>query len=185
MNMGYTSSIGLSGGFVGGLLILLTKLLAIVLVVSIIAGILVWLNNSFFTDEGTSEENSVLQSINNDPTLRTLLTVVLAVVAIALILTMVNSGSRPGFALLFGLSGWAGYNAGFGLVGLLTLLVKLLAIFIVGSLILAVVNYIKDRSPSEVCCSVNKATLEKQSSIAIGSTVPTSRDPEPPAIIGE
>lgn len=139
-NMGYGASIDT---FLGGLLILLVKLLMIVLVIAVIIGVGVWVKNTFFKNAST---NQLMKSINNDPILKTVLVITVAVIGVVLLLAILGSftGTSLGSGLHGGMIG--GFSSTLSIAGLLNLLIKALSFVLVVSLILALVAYIKKQA---------------------------------------
>ncbi|KNY28067.1 hypothetical protein [Pseudobacteroides cellulosolvens] len=141
---GYGTSIDT---FVGGLLILLVKLLMVILVIAVIIGVGVWIKNAFFKNANT---NKLIQVINNDPILKTVLVITIAVIGVIFLLALL--GSFTGSSLILG-SGMSehggmigGYSSVLSIAGLLYLLIKALSFVLVVSLILALVAYIKKQA---------------------------------------
>jgi hypothetical protein len=137
---GYTIS-----GLISGLLFLLVKILMILLVTAVIVGVIIWLKNNFFKNNGTSK---IMQSIKNDPILKTISVVTLAIIGIVLVFALLGSFNQTGM----GFSGHAGnfdsgygYNSMYSIAGLLTILVKVLMFILTVSLILAAVTYLKNQ----------------------------------------
>lgn len=133
MNGGYGNSLG---GLVGVLLALLVKILMIVLVVAIVVGIIVWIRNTFFQNTNSK----FVQSIKNDPLLKTISVVTLAIIGIVFIFALLGSFSQSGMG--YG-SNIGNFNFGVSIAGLLTLLAKVLMFVLVVSLILATATYLK------------------------------------------
>ncbi|MCX8125379.1 MAG: hypothetical protein N3F66_14620, partial [Spirochaetes bacterium] len=96
-NMGMSGGYGFSlGGLIGGLLTLLVKLLMVALIIAVIVGIIVWVRNNFFQNTNSK----LMQSIKNDPILKTITVVTLAIIGIVLIFALLGSFSQPG--MMFG-----------------------------------------------------------------------------------
>ncbi|MGE5416505.1 MAG: hypothetical protein ACM3UZ_07070 [Acidobacteriota bacterium] len=139
---GYGYGYGFSGsGLLGWLLIFLTKVLMVVLVLAVIVGVVIWIKNSFF--KGNSQ---LMQSLNNDPVMKTISVITIAILGIVLISAVFSGLSQPGFGSGFGMG--YGYNPALSLVGLLMLLVKVLVFVLVVSLILAGAAYLKNQYDS-------------------------------------
>lgn len=148
MDMGSMSSGGGYGytlnGLVSGLLILLVKILMVLLVAAVIVGVFVWLKNNFFKNMNFN----IMQSIKNDPILKTISVVTLAIIGIILVFALLGSFNQTGM----GFSGHAGnytfgfgYNSMYSITGLLMILVKVLMFILIVSLILAAVTYLKNQ----------------------------------------
>lgn len=132
--------------FLGGLLILLVKLLMVVLVIAVIVGVGVWIKNTFF--KNTTVNTQFIQTINKDPILKTISVVTLAILGIILIFALLGSFTNPGMGYGIGGHGMGGYgyggfSAALSIGGLLNLLIKVLSFVLVISLILALFAYIK------------------------------------------
>jgi len=143
--MGSMGSYGTSiDTFLGGLLILLVKLLMVVLVIAVIIGIGIWIKNTFFKNANTGQ---FLQTINNDPILKTVSVITIAVIGVILLLALLGSLTGSGFGMGGGIGGHGGMAGGFSatlsIAGLLSLLIKVLSFVLVVSLILALAAYIK------------------------------------------
>ncbi len=153
---GYTIS-----GLISGLLVILVKILMILLVAAVIVGIIVWVKNNFFKD---AKSSNIMQSIKNDPILKTISVVTLAIIGIVLLFALLGSFNQTGM----GFSGHAGnfgfgfgYNSMYSITGLLTILVKVLMFILIVSLILAAVSYLKkqyDQGNLNLFSNKNQAT---------------------------
>ncbi|MGE5404910.1 MAG: hypothetical protein ACM3PP_08215 [Candidatus Saccharibacteria bacterium] len=128
-------------GLLGWLLVFLTKILMVVLVLAVIVGIVIWIKNTFFI--GNSQ---FMQSINNDPVMKTISVITIAILGIVLISALFSGLAQPGFGAGFGMG--FGFNPAFSLAGLLMLLVKVLVFILVVSLILAGAAYLKNQYDS-------------------------------------
>ncbi|MFZ5986449.1 MAG: hypothetical protein ACOYWZ_04895 [Bacillota bacterium] len=144
-NMSGMSGYGTSlDTFLGGLLILLVKLLMVALVIAVIIGIGVWIKNTFFKNANTSE---LLRAVNNDPILKTVSVITIAVIGVIFLLALLGSITGPGFGWGGSFGGHSGMIGGFStqlsIAGLLNLLMKVLTFVLVASLIMALAAYIK------------------------------------------
>lgn len=132
--------------FLGGLLLLLVKLLMVALVIAVIIGVGVWIKNTFFKNTAATN-TQFLQYINKDPVLKTVSVITLAVLGIILIFAILGSFTNPGMGYGMGgyhaMGGYGGFNAALSIRGLLDLLIKVLSFVLVLSLILALAAYIK------------------------------------------
>lgn len=145
-NMGTAGGYGYSfGGLFGGLLLLLVKLLMVVLVVAVVIGIFIWIKKNFFQNANSK----FIQSINNDPILKTISVVTLAIIGIVLLLALFNGFGQTGMGYGGQMGGYGyGFNASYGIAGILTILIKVLSFVLVVSLILAIAAYIKKQVDS-------------------------------------
>lgn len=134
-NMG-VAGYGSLGGTLSGLLVLLVKLLMVVLVIAIIVGIVIWIKNTFFKNTNSK----FMQSINNDPILKTVVYISLGIIGLVIVFALLGSLNNPGFGYGGMMTGAA---ASFSITGIMSLLVKVLLFVLVISLILALVAYVK------------------------------------------
>ena len=150
-NMNHTGGMGTMGGyggsldtFLGGILILLVKLLLVVLVIAVIIGAGMWIKNTFFKNASTSQ---LIKSVKNDPILKTVSVITISVIGIIFILALLGSLNGPSFSMGGAMEGHGSMMGGFSPVlsigSLLNLLIKVLSFILVISLILALVAYIK------------------------------------------
>lgn len=148
MDMGSMGSGGGYGytlnGLISGLLVLLVKILMVLLVAAVIVGVFVWIKNNFFKNT----KLNIMQSIKNDPILKTISVVTLVIIGIVLVFALLGSFNQTGM----GVSGHAGnfsfgfgYNSMYSIAGLLMILVKVLMFILIVSLILAAVTYLKNQ----------------------------------------
>jgi len=137
-NMG-GSNAGTLGGFLGGLLLLLIKLLIVVLVIAVIVGVAMWIKNAFFQNNNYK----FVQAINRDPILKTVVYITAAIVGLVILFSLLGNFTNMG-ANTYGFEMHAAMgNAGLGLYGIVTLLIKVLTFVLVVSLIMALVAFIK------------------------------------------
>lgn len=149
MDMGSMSSGGGYGytisGLISGLLVLLVKILMILLVAAVIVGVIVWVKNNFFKNASTS---NIMQSIKNDPILKTISVVTLAIIGILLVFALLGSFNQTGMGISGNTGNFGfgfGHNSMYSIAGLLTILVKVLMFILIVSLILAAVTYLKNQ----------------------------------------
>lgn len=142
MDMGYMGGYGSTFGFfIGSLVIFFVKLLMVVLVITLIAGIILWTKNNFFKDlnlrEGLKErgrkisQSQLVQTINNDPILKIVSVILLVIVGVVLLFSLFNGNNEPGIA--------------YGITALLMMLAKLLMWVLIISLFFAALVYIKNQ----------------------------------------
>jgi len=148
--------------FLSGILVLLVKLLLGVLVIAVIVGVIMWMKNAFF--KNTNINMQILKPINDDPILKTIVSITAAVLGIIVVIALMqgflnpSTGYNGNMGYNIGMSGGIGYSMGtssgigygmgglnptLGVAGLLALLIKVLSFVLVVSLILAVVAYLK------------------------------------------
>lgn len=128
-------------GFLAGLLMLLVKLLMVALVLAVIIGIVMWIKNNFFKNT----DSQFLQTIKNDPIIKTVTAITIAILGIILVMSLIGSFNGQGM-MGYGYSSGAmmgGYYGAFSMYGLLSLLIKILSFVLVISLILALLAYLK------------------------------------------
>ena len=134
MGMGNMGNTGYSmDGLLGGLLGLLFNLLIMALVVGAIIAIVQWVRKSFFKDA-----NPKTMQLFSDPLLKTVAVVVGAVFGLILLFGVFGNFFNTGMGY-----GMNGFSSSLSLYGLLTLLIKIMAIVLVVSVILALVAYLK------------------------------------------
>lgn len=137
MDMGMGNNMGNNGtsmnGLLGGLLGLLFNLLIVALVVAAIVAIVQWVRKSFFKDA-----NSKTTQLFSDPLVKTVAIVVGAVFGLILLFGVFGNFFNTGMGY-----GMSGFSTSLSLYGLLTLLIKILAIVLVVSVILALAAYLK------------------------------------------
>ena len=144
-HMGGMGGYGYGGSldtFLGGLLILLVKLLLVVLVIAVVVGIAAWIWNTFFKNTNLQ----FVQAIKNDPVLKTISTVTLAIIGIVLLFALLGSLTGAGAGVSSGIHGYGamgGFNPALSIAGLLNLLIKVLSFVLVISLILALLAFLK------------------------------------------
>jgi len=139
MNTGYGYSLG---GLISGLLILLVKILMVLLIVAVLVGVFVWIRNNFFKNANSN----FMQSIKNDPLLKTISVVTLAIIGIILVFALLGSFNQTGMGFSGNTSNFSfamGYNPISSIAGLLTILVKVFMFVLTVSLILAAISYLK------------------------------------------
>lgn len=175
---GYTLS-----GLISGLLVLLVKILMILLVAAVIVGVFVWVRNNFFKNTNSN----IMQSIKNDPILKTISVVTLAIIGIILVFALLGSFDQTGM----GFSGHAGnfsfgfgYNSMYSITGLLTILVKVLMFILIVSLILAAATYLKNQydqgnlnlfnSKSQTTGPAGDSNINNQPTTETGNTTDTT-----------
>ena len=127
-------------GFLAGLLVLLVKLLMVALVVAIIIGIIIWIKNNFFNNTNSQ----IMQTIKNDPIIKTVLAITGAVLVIILVLSLIAGLTNQGMG--FGIengSMMGNYNSTINIYGILSLFIKLLSFIFIISLMLAILVFIK------------------------------------------
>lgn len=177
MNGGYGSSLG---GLITGLLALLVKILMIVLVIAVIVGIIVWIRNSFFQNTNSK----FVQSMKNDPILKTISVVTLTIIGIILIFALIGNFTQTsnGYGMHF--SYGTGYSASSSLAGLLTLLTKVLMFVLVVSLILGVASYLKNQYDQGNLkffgSNKNQGTAANQTNNATGAGNPCDQTAQQP-----
>lgn len=126
------------GSLIGGMLMLLIRLLMIVLVLAVLGGIVVWFKNNFFKNG----ESKFIESINKDPILKMLTIVTSLTFMIVLIMALFSNLSLMGKG---GLNGYMTFNPTNSIAGLLTMLMQILSFVLVISLIMAVIAYVKNQ----------------------------------------
>lgn len=135
-NMGNTGSYGISfENLITGLVALMVRILVVVLVIALMVGLLVWINRNFLQNTNSQ----FVQSIKNNPILKTVTAVTLVIVGIVLLLALLSSFERPWYG--FG----TGFNPVYSIAGLITLLIQILTFVLVISLMLAVASYLKSQ----------------------------------------
>lgn len=141
-NMGGSGYSSLSVSL-GGLLVLLVKLLLVVLVIAVVVGVVIWIKNSFFKNSSSK----FIQSISNDPILKTVSLVILGIIGLVILMAVLGSFTNTGMG--YGYNGGSMYGGAAGLAtslniaGIMSLLIKVLSFVLVISLILALAAYIK------------------------------------------
>ena len=141
-HMGNMSGYGYSSldSILGGLLILLVKLLMVVLVIAVVVGVVMWIKNAFFKNTNSQ----FMQTVNNDPILKTIAVVTLSIIGIVLLFGLLGSFTNSGMGYGGYMNGsMGGFNTTYSISGLLTLLIKVLSFVLVISLILALAAYLK------------------------------------------
>lgn len=127
-------------GFLAGLLVLLVKLLMVALVVAIIIGIIIWIKNNFFNNTNSQ----IMQTIKNDPIIKTVLAITGAVLVIILVLSLIAGLTNQGMGFGTGNGSMMGnYNSTISIYGILSLFIKLLSFIFIISLMLAILAFIK------------------------------------------
>lgn len=175
-NMGGSSGFTLSG-LISGLLVLLVKILMVLLVAAVIIGIIVWLRNNFFKNTNFN----IMKSIKNDPILKTISVVTIAIIGIILLFALMGSFSQNsmGYGGHSGNFGFDfGYNPMYGIAGLLTILVKILMFILVVSLILAAVTYLKNQFDQGNLFGTKNQTSGKSTPGAVNSNDTQTTDSE-------
>lgn len=141
-NMGDMGTMGNSGysidGLLGGLLGLLINLMLVALVVAAIVAIVLWIKKSFFNNANTKA-----MQVFNDPLIKTVAVVVGGVFGLVLLFGLFGNYLNIGTGS--GMHGYAatGFNTSLSFYGLLNLMIKILAVVLVVSVILALVAYLK------------------------------------------
>lgn len=125
------------GGLVTGLLIFITKILMVVLVLAIIAGILSSLRKYFLKD---GQESRLIQAINQDPILKTAAVITGIVLGLLLILSLFGSLGMGGMGYHF--------NPMFTIAWLIATIIKILMIVLVIALAAALILYLKKQYES-------------------------------------
>jgi cell division protein FtsL len=167
MDMGSSSMNGSYGSFSGlisGLLILLVKILMVLLIAAVIVGVFVWVRNNFFKNSNFN----IVQSIKNDPILKTISVITIAIIGIVLIFALLGSfgQNQIGFSGQMGNYGFSfGYNPIYSIAGLLLILVKVLMFILVVSLILAAITYLKNQYDKGNLSFLSNQTQSKNSTI--------------------
>ncbi|MCX8131820.1 MAG: hypothetical protein N3I35_17205 [Clostridia bacterium] len=127
----------------GGFLMLLIKLLLAVLIIAVVVGIVMWIKNIFLKD--STGGTQFFQSIKNDPVLKTISIITIAVLGIILLFALL--GSFGGVGVRYGMEShvgrYGGFSPVFSVAGLLSLLIRVLTFILVISLILALLGYLK------------------------------------------
>ncbi|MCX7922260.1 MAG: hypothetical protein N3B21_09660 [Clostridia bacterium] len=123
------------GFSLASLLVFIINILMVVLVIALVVGAFIWARNNFFKNANSQ----IMQSINKDPVLRTILTVTGAIIGIIFIFALLNSFSPSGMG--FGLG--FGFNPLHSIAVLLMLITRILTIVLILSVIMAIVSYLK------------------------------------------
>lgn len=126
--------------FLAGLLILLVKLLIVILVIAVIIGIVMWIKNNFFKNTNLQ----FMQIIKNDPILKAVTAITVAILGIILVLSLISGISGQGmmgYGISVGTMG--GFNSTLSIYGLLSLLIKVLSFVLIISLILSLLAFLK------------------------------------------
>jgi len=118
MQQGY----GISG-LVGGLLIFITKILMVVLVLSLVAGLLSSLRKYFLKD---GQESKICQAISQNPTLKVATVVTAVVLGLLLVMALFCSLGMGGMGY--------GFNPMFSIAWLIVVIIKILMLVAVISL---------------------------------------------------
>lgn len=143
MNMGgYNYSLG---GSISTLLYLIIKLMIVVLAVVIVLGVIVWVRDNLFKNDSSK----IVKDIKNDPLLKVVTVITLAIVGIVFLFAIINGILNPGVSGSMGngmehQGGYIGYNPMYGISGILFLLIRALMFILVISLVLAGLTYLKD-----------------------------------------
>ncbi len=142
-NMGAMNGYGYSGyslnSFIIGFLVLLVKLLIVILVIAVIVGIFMWVKNNFFN----KNDSQILAAIKNDPIIKTVTVITLAVLGIILIICLLSNFSNSGMVFRSYGGQMGGYESAFSVYGILFLLIKVLSFVLVISLICALIAYVR------------------------------------------
>ena len=141
MDMGAMNGSYSFDGFLAGLLVLLIKLLMIALVIAVIVGIFIWLRNNLFSNS----DSQFVQTLKNDPIVKTALFVTTAFLLIILVLSMIAGLTNPGTGWGFGTEYMMGAydSTTIGIYEVLSLFVKLLSFIFILSLIFALLAFVK------------------------------------------
>lgn len=139
---GYNYSLG---GTLGALLYLIIKLLIVVLAVVVVLGVIVWVRDNLFKNDSSK----IVREIKNDPLLKAVSVITLAIVGIVFLFAIMNGFLNPGSStnMSMGMEHqgvYMGYNPSYGIAGVLFLLIRVLMFILVISLVLAGFIYIKD-----------------------------------------
>ncbi|HYH02147.1 MAG TPA: hypothetical protein VEC37_03525 [Bacillota bacterium] len=141
MNMGGS---GLAtGSFLNGLLVFSFKLLMVILIITLIAGILGWIKSSFLKN-GTSQTQPQTKTQNQnilDSIEKTISLGLLAIIGLALVFALFNSGNSH--SLQGNVDGFS--NAALTVIPLLMLIAKMLLWITLISLIIAAIVYVKNQ----------------------------------------
>lgn len=131
------------GGLLSSVLMLLVNLFMILLVVVVILGIIAWVRETFFKG-GTIQ---LPKALGNDPLIKSVTVITLAILGLVLIAALFNGMMNPGYG---GRGGnlFYGFNPVLSIVGVLSLLIRLLTFVLIISLILAVIIYLKNQYES-------------------------------------
>ncbi|MCX7921781.1 MAG: hypothetical protein N3B21_07195 [Clostridia bacterium] len=125
------------GFSLASLLVLLINILMVVLVIALVVGAFIWVRNTFFKNANSQ----IMQSINKDPVLKTIVTVTAAIIGIIFIFALLSSFSLPGMGFGFGF----GFNPLHSIAVLLMLITRILTVVLILSLIMAIVSYLKNQ----------------------------------------
>lgn len=133
------------GGSLGTLFYLIIKLMIVVLAVFVVLNVIVWIRDDLFKNDSSK----IVRDIKNDPLLRGVTTITLAIVGIVLLFAVINSfldlGMSNSMSSAMGnQGGHMSYNPGYGIAGVLFLLIRVLMFILVISLILAGLTYLKE-----------------------------------------
>lgn len=139
---GYNYSLG---GTLGALLYLIIKLLIVVLAVVVVLGVIVWVRDNLFKNDSSK----IVREIKNDPLLKAVSVITLAIVGIVFLFAIMNGFLNPGVStnMSMGMEHqgvYMGYNPSYGIAGVLFLLIRVLMFILVISLVLAGLIYLKD-----------------------------------------
>ncbi|HYH02148.1 MAG TPA: hypothetical protein VEC37_03530 [Bacillota bacterium] len=155
MHQGYTGgNYGFSiGNFIGGLLIFFFKLLVLALIVALIAGVFVWIKNSFFKDGAPQFKNQTIQTLTNDPILKAVSLTLLAIVGLVLVFALFDGFNGYGGNMMQnGVYGGFTFNlapgASLSIISLLLFLTKLLMWILVIALVMAAIVFVKNQYES-------------------------------------
>jgi magnesium-transporting ATPase (P-type) len=131
---------------IGGLLLVLIKILFIVLIGAVLIAAFVWIRNMFFRDNNSA----MARAINNDPLLKTVVFATLGIIALFILFGLIGSFNSTGY--MGGMSpnqmngGYAnGYNANLGIAWLLMMLIRVLSYILIISLAIALAIYLKSQ----------------------------------------
>jgi hypothetical protein len=138
---GYNYSLS---GTLGTLLYLVVKLLIVVLAVVVVLGVITWIRDTLFKNDSSK----IIRDIKSDPLLKAVSVITLAIIGIVFLFAIINSVLFTGMAGGMGggiahQGGYMGYNAAFGIAGILYLLIRVLMFILVISLVLAGLMYVK------------------------------------------
>jgi len=168
MNMGpynysFSSTLGM-------LLLLLTKFLTIVLAIVFVLGIAAWIKELFIKNQNSK----LFKDLNSDPIIKNVTVITGAILGLVLVFALISSLFQPSFG---GNMNMGGYNMGFSfgfnpmasIVGILSILIRILTFVLVVSLILAVLIYLKDQYESGKLDFLTSKKNENTSNIIIDS----------------